>query len=49
MVLRTFIIAIGLIFEIFVVVIGFIFLAVWILMPLASFYLFYLGIKLFFY
>lgn len=48
-VLRTFFIVLGLIFELFIVVIGFVFLAVWILLPFASFYFFYLGMKLFFY
>ncbi len=48
-ILRTFFIALGLIFEIFIGIIGFIFLATWILLPFVSFYFFYLGMKLFFY
>ena len=48
-ILRTFFIALGLIFEIVIVAIGFVFLAGWILLPFASLYLFYFGMKLFFY
>ena len=45
MILRTVFIVFGLIFEIFVLAIGAVFLAGWILMPFISIYLLYLGLK----
>ncbi|MCR4322481.1 MAG: hypothetical protein NUV61_00095 [Candidatus Azambacteria bacterium] len=47
MILRTFFIALGLVLEVFIVLIGFVFLVGWMLLPIASFYFFYLGMKLF--
>ena len=46
MILRTIFIIFGLVFEIFVLTIGAIFLAGWILTPFVSIYLFYLGMTL---
>ena len=43
---RTFFIILGLVSEIFIFLAGIVVLAVWIILPLASIYLFFFGIKL---
>lgn len=48
MVLRTFLIFLGLFFELVVILVGTVFLLFWITLPFSSLYLFYLGWTLFF-
>ena len=47
-VLRTFIILLGLFFEVVIIVVGAVFLVFWVTLPFSSLYLFYLGLTLFF-
>lgn len=47
-ILRTFIIVLGLFFELVVFLLGAVFVAFWVMLPFASLYLFYFGLKLFF-